>query len=112
MRNGETPARPCICGRRSWAKSAWNSLAPGSDTFPVPAFYSYTYPAPPGLSTASILPEKAFYSQELGEFLLRYDDMRAASSPERAALEFFQSTYEAGNTLAQWDRGSLERKAH
>jgi hypothetical protein len=57
-------------------------------------------------------PEKAFYSQELGEFLLRYDDMRAASSPERAALEFFQSTYEAGTTLAQWDRGSLERKAH
>jgi hypothetical protein len=84
---------------------------PGSDSFPAPAFYSYTSPAPPGLSTASIRPEKAFYSQELGEFLLRYDDVRAASSPEQALLEFCQSTYEAGATLAQWDRGSLERKA-
>ncbi len=83
---------------------------PGSDTFPAPAFYSYTSPAPPGLSTASIRPQEAFYSQELGEFILRYDDMRAASSPEQALLDFFQSTYEVGATLAQWDRGSLERR--
>ena len=82
---------------------------PGSDNFPAPAFYSYTSPEPPGLSTASIRPQEAFYSQELGEFLLRYDDMRTASSPEQALLEFFESTYEAGATLAQWDRGSLER---
>lgn len=85
---------------------------PGSDSFPAPAFYSYTSPAPPGLSTATIRPQEAFYSQELGEFILRYDDVRAASSPEQALLEFFQSTYEAGATLAQWDRGSLERKGH
>ena len=84
---------------------------PGSDTFPAPAFYSYTSPAPPGLSTASIRPQEAFYSQELGEFLLRYDDLRAASSPEQALLEFFQGTYEAGATLAHWDREALERKA-
>ena len=61
--------------------------------------------------TASIRPEEAFYSQELGEFLLRYDDVRTASSPEQALLEFFQSTYEAGARLAQWDREALERKA-
>ena len=47
---------------------------------------------------------KAFYSEELGEFLLRYEDVRSASSPEQALLEFLQSTYEAGATLAQWDR--------
>src|SRR5690348_11885677 len=83
----------------------------GDDRFPTPAFYSYTYPEPPGLSTAAIRPEEAFYSQEMGEFLLRYDDVRTASSPEQALLEFFQSTYEAGATLAQWDREALERKA-
>ena len=27
-----------------------------------------------------------------------------------ALLEFFQSTYEAGATLARWDREALERK--
>jgi hypothetical protein len=84
---------------------------PGSDNFPAPAFYSYTFPAPPGLSTASIRPPEAFYSQELGEFVLRYDDMRAASSPEEALLEFFQSIYEAGARLSHWDHGALERKA-
>jgi len=37
--------------------------------------------------------------------------VRTASSPEQALLEFFQSTYEAGARLAQWDREALERKA-
>ncbi len=83
---------------------------PGDDRFPEPTFYAYTYPEPPGLKIASIRPEAAFYSQELGEFLLRYDDVRSASSPEQALLELFQSTYEAGATLAKWDREALERR--
>ncbi len=84
---------------------------PGDDRFPAPAFYSYTSPEPPGMPTAAIHPEEAFYRHELGLFLLRYDDVRRASSPEQALLEFFQSTYEAGARLAQWDREALERKA-
>jgi Family of unknown function (DUF5996) len=84
---------------------------PGDDRFPAPAFYSYTSPQPPGLPAAPIRPEKAFYGQELGLFLLRYENVRSASSPEQALLEFFQSTYEAGARLAQWDREALERKA-
>jgi hypothetical protein len=83
---------------------------PGNDSFPTPAFYAYTSPEPPGLPTAAIRPQEAFYSQELGEFLLRYEDVRNASSPEQALLEFFQSTYEAGATLAKWDREALERE--
>ena len=83
---------------------------PGNDRFPTPAFYAYTYPEPPGLKTVSIRPTEAFYSLELSEFLLNYDDVRSASSPDQALLEFFQSTYEAGATLAQWDREALERR--
>ena len=83
---------------------------PGDDRFPAPAFYAYTSPEPPGLKAAPIRPATAFYSQELGEFFLRYDDVRSAPSPEQALLEFFQSTYEAGATLAQWDRETLERR--
>ncbi len=83
---------------------------PGDDRFPAPAFYSYTAPEPPGLPTAAIRPEEACYSHELGLFLLRYDDVRSAPSPERTLLEFFQSTYEAGAMLAQWDREALERR--
>src|SRR2546426_7842740 len=84
---------------------------PGDDRFPAPAFYAYTSPEPPGLKSASIRPAEAFYGQELGLFLLRYDDVRNASLPELALLEFFQSTYEAGARLSQWDREALERRA-
>ena len=81
---------------------------PGNESFSTPAFYAYTSPEPPGLSTA-IRPQEAFYSQELGELLLLYEDVRNAPSPEQALLAFFQSTYEAGATLGQWDREALER---
>ena len=45
----------------------------------------------------------------MGEFLLKYEDARAANSPEQAILDFCQSTYEAGAKLAHWDRQELER---
>ena len=32
-----------------------------------------------------------------------------AHAPEQALLAFFQSTYDAGATLGQWDRQALER---
>ncbi len=82
---------------------------PGDERFTEPAFYSYTYPAPSGLESASLRPAEAFYNPQLGEFLLRYDDVRNADSPDQALLDFFQSTYEVGATLAQWDRAALER---
>lgn len=82
---------------------------PGDDRFPEPAFYSYTYPASSGIEATTLRPAKAFYSPQLGECLLRYADMRSADSPEQALLDFFQSAYEAGATLAQWDRAALER---
>src|SRR5258706_3535250 len=82
---------------------------PGDDSFPAPAFYSYTYPEPPGLKEASIYPGQAFYSPELSLFILRYDDVRNSGEPEKTLMDFLQSTYEAGANLAQWDREALER---
>jgi hypothetical protein len=78
-------------------------------TYGEPAFYAYTYPAPAGFSEASVRPAGAFYDTELGEFLFRYDDARRAESPERAILDFFQSTYEAAANLSDWNRNVLER---
>lgn len=75
------------------------------------AFYSYTAPAPEGLDKARVRPAEAFYSSEMSEFLLMYDDVRQADSPTDTLMEFLQSTYEAGANLAKWDRASLERAA-
>jgi hypothetical protein len=75
--------------------------------FTAPAFYSYTAPAPPGLEKES--PSPGFYSSQMSEFLLMYDDVRNAKSPRQALLQFLQTTYEAGAKLANWDRQALER---
>jgi hypothetical protein len=82
---------------------------PGGGPIEGPAFYAYSAPEPEGFSAEKVRPEKAFYHQELKEFLLYYDDVRQAASPEDALIEFMQSTYEAGAKLAGWDRAALER---
>ena len=66
--------------------------------------------SPPGLAQAQVRPNATFYSQEMKEFFLLYDDVRKSSSPEKTLMEFLQSTYEAGANLAGWDRAALERK--
>jgi hypothetical protein len=72
------------------------------------AFYSYAYPAPEGFTSAAVRPAEAFFSKELGEFILSYDAVRIASDPDKALMEFLQSTYEAAANLGKWDRKALE----
>ncbi|HEX9413616.1 MAG TPA: DUF5996 family protein, partial [Ktedonobacterales bacterium] len=79
-------------------------------TLGQPAFYAYTYPEPPGFKEASVRPGAAHYDEQLGEFILLYEDVRRAGSPEHALRDFFESTYDAAATLAHWDRGLLERR--
>jgi Family of unknown function (DUF5996) len=55
-----------------------------------------------------VRPAQAFFSQELGEFLLPYDAVRTASDPERTLMDFLQTTYEAAAELGGWDRSALE----
>ncbi len=71
----------------------------------APAFYSYTAPAPPELASATIQP--GFYSKDLSEFLLMYDDVRSAASPRDALASFLQTTYDAGARLGGWDQNLL-----
>jgi hypothetical protein len=82
---------------------------PGSDAFPHAAFYAYHYPAPDGFSAATARPDEAYFSTELGEWLLPYDAVRTAADPDAMLMDFLQSTYAAGADLAGWDRAALER---
>jgi hypothetical protein len=74
-----------------------------------PAFYSYASPEPAGYSEYKIGPAAAYYHPQMKEFLLMYDDVRAADSPKDALMKFLQTTYEAAANLAKWDRKNLER---
>jgi len=70
-------------------------------------FYSYTVPGPAGLAEQPVLPTAAFFSPEMKEFFLPYDEVRRSADPAAAILEFAQSTYDAGAMLAGWDRRAL-----
>jgi hypothetical protein len=82
---------------------------PGSGPLLEPAFYAYAVPEPPGFKTAAIQPDGAYYHHELGEFILPYEVVRAAPSPEAAITAFVESTYDRAASLAAWDRAALER---
>jgi hypothetical protein len=84
---------------------------PGSAPVLEPAFYAYAVPEPEGLKTARVQPAAAFYHNELGEFILPYDAVRTAPSPEDAITAFIESTYSQAATLGGWDRAALERPA-
>jgi hypothetical protein len=82
---------------------------PGSGPVLEPAFYAYAVPEPAGFKEAAVRPAAAYYHRELGEFILPYEAVRRATSPEEEIRAFVDSTYERGATLAKWDRAALER---
>jgi hypothetical protein len=82
---------------------------PGDLNFPEAAFYSYTKPAPAGIEKQAVQPNAAYWDTKMGEFMLKYEDVRAASAPDQAIVDFCRSAYEAGANLANWDRKALER---
>jgi hypothetical protein len=45
----------------------------------------------------------------MGEFILPYEAVRTAASPDDAIAEFVDTTYAQAATLARWDRAALER---
>jgi hypothetical protein len=83
---------------------------PGNGGYGRAAFYSYAYPEPAGFGTEPVRPQGAAYNDDVGQFLIDYDVVRAAASPDDALLDFAQSTYEAAANKAEWDRGLLERR--
>jgi hypothetical protein len=76
---------------------------PGDARFAEPAFFGYHYPKLDGLEKATVKPAAASWNPAMGEFLLRYEDVRRASSPADTLMDFAQSTYDAAASLAHWD---------
>ena len=81
----------------------------GGGAVPYPAYYAYIYPTPDGFAAARVAPDAAFFSKDFGEFILPYDAVRTAASPDAALLAFLQTTYDAAADLAGWDRAALDR---
>jgi hypothetical protein len=83
---------------------------PGNGGYGTAAFYCYAAPVPEGLSEARIRPDDAEWDKALGEFVFKYDAVRALAAPEKALMEFLESSYGAAADVAKWDRAALERR--
>jgi hypothetical protein len=108
---GGFPHMPDAVTREAYSQEV-SSLGfwPGADAMPQAIFYSYAYPEPKGFPDAKVNPAAASYNSQFHEFILPYDVVRTAKSPDETLLEFAQSTYDAASSLGQWDRAALVEK--
>jgi Family of unknown function (DUF5996) len=61
---------------------------PGNERTPYAAFFAYMYPKPDGIEDAR------WWDDELGEFVLPYDEVRASGDPRLTLLEFLDTTFD------------------
>jgi hypothetical protein len=83
---------------------------PGGGAVAEAAFYAYAAPEPKGFPAAAVKPAAAFYSKDFNEFILPYEPVRLNADPDKELTAFLESTYDAGASLAKWDRAALERQ--
>jgi hypothetical protein len=76
---------------------------PGDARYPRAAFYGFASPAPAGFDTGKPEPAAARWDTTLGEYVLDWDDVRAAPDPHRAALDFALSVTRHGCEACGWD---------
>ena len=105
---GGVPHLPDAITREAYSHEV-SSLGfwPGNEMMPEPIFYSYAYPEPKGFPEAKVQPAAASYNAQLKEFVLPYDAVRQAASPDQALLDFARTTYDAASTLGNWDRAAF-----
>lgn len=106
---GQSPNMPAAVMQESYSKEVSSGgFWPGSEQYPHIAFYAYCYPGNEAFGEQPVQPAAAFYSKEMGEYLLHYDAVQQAAHPEETLLAFLQSTYEACANTSNWDRKALE----
>jgi hypothetical protein len=76
---------------------------PGDARYPRAAFFAFAAPPPEGFANAVLDPPAARWVEDLGEFLLDWDDVIASSDPHGTALQFGRSALAHGCRACAWD---------
>jgi hypothetical protein len=106
---GGVPGLPDRIAREAYSHEVASAgFWAGGVTAAEPFFYSYIYPEATGYRAAKVAHGR--FDEAYGEFVLPYSEVRAAADPARMLSEFFESAYDAGANLANWDRAALERE--
>jgi hypothetical protein len=83
----------------------------GDDIVRDAAFYSQSFPSPPGIDKIRIEPASAKWSYIYSNdpmALLMYNDLLTEKDPKQAVLHFLESCYTAGAKLLKWDIADME----
>jgi hypothetical protein len=108
LHRGGVPGLPDAVTREAYSHEVSSAgFWPGNEAFPQAAFYSYAYPEPAGFRDRPVTPGASF-DAKLAEFILPYDEVRTAPSPDALLLDFLASTYAAAADAGSWDRAALE----
>jgi hypothetical protein len=101
--SAEPPAQDFIMRNAMDAQEVAVGWWPGDARYPKAAFYAYAHPAPAGFAGAALTPPAARWAADLGEYVLDWDDVRAARNPRAAALQFARSAFQHACTVCGWD---------
>ena len=75
---------------------------PGDPSHPKSIFYALAYPAPPEFAQATLSQPAARWDETLSEFVMDWDDVRAAPDPRAAAVDFAQSAFHHAYLVSGW----------
>jgi hypothetical protein len=82
---------------------------PGDARYERAAFYAYAHPTADGFSEYDL--PHGRWDEELGEYLLDWDEVRAAGDPHAVALDFARRVFAHGCSVCEWDP-KLAASAH
>ena len=102
-RSAEPPSDDFIMRNAMDAQEVAIGWWPGDARYPKAAFYAYAHPAPDGFSEAVLAPSSARWDASLGEFILDWDDVRAADDPHGDSVEFARSAFRHSCAVCAWD---------
>jgi hypothetical protein len=76
---------------------------PGEPRYARAAFYAYAHPAPDSFAGATLEPAEARWVQELGLYVLDWEDVCASEDPQAYALRFLRSAFSHACLVCGWD---------
>jgi len=76
---------------------------PGDGRYGEAAFYGYAHPAPDGFGGAALSPPATRWEEDLGLYILDWNDIHDAADPHALALEFASSVFHHACAVCEWD---------
>ena len=76
---------------------------PGDPKHGGAAFYAYAHPAPPSFADGDLGVPGARWDGDLGEYVLEWEDVAAASDPFALALDFARAAFRHACMTCGWD---------